>query len=59
MGGIQNLFNCNLKEIFCNLKWAKKKGLKINGEYLNNLGYTDDIILFQKIELSLKKWRMN
>ncbi len=42
-----NLFNCILEEIFHNLKWANK-GLKINGEYLNNLRYADDIIIFAK-----------
>lgn len=37
-------FNCALEEIFKNLDWDKKV-IKINGEYLNNLRFADDVVL--------------
>ncbi len=36
------LFNC--AEIFRNLDW-ENKGIKINGEYLNNLRFADDVVV--------------
>ncbi len=38
------LFNCQL-EVFRTLNWDSK-WIKINGEYLNNLRFAEDIILF-------------
>ena len=44
------LFNSALEEMFKNLKW-EGKGIKINGSYLNNLRFADDIVLISdKIE---------
>lgn len=52
-----NIFNCVLQEIFRKFNW-KEKGIKINGEWLNNLRFADDIVLIGKnieeIELMLK-----
>jgi hypothetical protein len=39
-----NLFNCSLEEVFRNLGW-EEKGIKINGEWLNNLRFADDTVL--------------
>lgn len=41
------LFNCVLEEVFRKLKWSKK-GININGEYLNNIRYADDIVLISE-----------
>ncbi len=38
------LFNCLLEEIFKNLNW-ENRGININGEYLNNLRFADDVII--------------
>ncbi len=38
------LFNCALEEVFRNINW-EGKGVKINGKYLNNLRFADDIVL--------------
>ena len=38
------LFNSALEEVFKNLNW-EKKGININGEYLNNLRFADDVTL--------------
>ncbi len=39
-----NLFNCLLEQIFRKLDWAKK-GIKIDGEYFNNLRFAVDVVL--------------
>lgn len=39
-----NLFNCALEEAMRQLNW-NNKGLRINGEYLNNLRFADDLVL--------------
>ncbi len=39
-----NLFNSVLEEIFRKLDW-EEKGVKINGQWLNNLRFADDIVL--------------
>ncbi len=39
-----NIFNNVLEQVFKNLQW-EDKGLKINGQYLNNLRFADDIVL--------------
>ena len=39
------LFNCVLEDIFRDMDW-NKKGINMNGEYLNNLRYADDVVLF-------------
>ncbi len=39
-----NLFNCVLEEVFRGLNWDGR-GLNINGEYLINLRFADDVIL--------------
>ncbi len=39
-----NLFNAILEEIFRKLEW-EGRGLRINGEYLNNLRFADDVVL--------------
>ncbi len=39
-----NLFNCILEEIFRRLEW-EGKGIKIDGEHLNNLRFADDVVL--------------
>lgn len=38
------LFCCALEEIFRKLKW-ENRGIKINGEFLNNLRFADDVVL--------------
>lgn len=38
------LVNCASEEICRNLNWGKK-GIKINGEFLNNLRFADDVTL--------------
>lgn len=39
-----NLFNSVIQEIFDQLNW-QTQGIKINGEFLNNLRFADDIVL--------------
>ncbi|EYB88784.1 hypothetical protein Y032_0242g3455 [Ancylostoma ceylanicum] len=39
------LFAAVLETIFCNMDWSKK-GININGCYLNHLRYADDIVIF-------------
>ena len=40
------LFTACLKEIFRKLNWEEKEcGIKIDGEYLSNLRFADDILL--------------
>ncbi len=38
------LFNCALNEIVKNLNW-KNKGININGEFLSNLSFADDVVI--------------
>ena len=40
-----NLFNAVIEEIFWELGW-ENVGIKINGRYLNNLRFADDLVLF-------------
>ncbi len=42
---LPNLFNCIIEEGFRNINW-ENKGIKIDGEYLNNLRYAYEAILF-------------
>ncbi len=45
-----NLFNCLLEEVFRQLDW-ERRGIKINGEFLNHLRFADDVVLLtEKIE---------
>ncbi len=39
-----NLFNAVLEEVFGKLGW-EGRGLRINGEHLNNLLFADDVVL--------------
>ena len=39
------LFTATLEDIFRNLEWDNK-GINVNGEYLSNLRFADDIVLF-------------
>ncbi len=39
-----NLFSCVLQEIFRKLQW-NNRGVKIDGRYINNLRFADDIVL--------------
>jgi len=41
------LFNCALEEVFRNLKW-EGKGVNVNGTWLSNLRFADDIVLIAK-----------
>ncbi len=41
------LFYCALEEIFRGLNW-EKNGININGEYLNNLRFAEDVVLIAK-----------
>lgn len=47
-----NIFNCVLEQAFRKVNW-EKKGIRVNGRYLNNLRFADDIVLIsdQLIEL--------
>ncbi len=47
-------FTACLEEIFKRLEWDDI-GLKIDGEYLNNLGFADDIFLLGNSEEDLEK----
>ncbi|CAK1601779.1 unnamed protein product [Parnassius mnemosyne] len=38
------LFNAVLEKNFINMSWSNK-GLRINGRYLNNLRFADDVII--------------
>ncbi|VDO16914.1 unnamed protein product [Brugia timori] len=49
-----NLFNAVLEGIFRNLNW-EGKGLKINGQFLNNLRFADDIVLISNGMNELKE----
>ncbi len=42
-----NLFNCILEKIFRGLNW-EGKGLKINGEWLHNIHFADDVVITAK-----------
>ena len=48
------LFTACLKEVFKNLEW-ENVGININGEYLNNLRFADDIVLFSESWEELQK----
>lgn len=39
-----NLLNCILEEAMRSLDW-KDRGIKINGEFLNNLRFADNVVL--------------
>ncbi len=39
-----NLFNAILEEIFRKLEWEGRV-LRIDGEYLNNLSFADDVVI--------------
>lgn len=42
-----NLFTALLEHIFRQLDW-KNKGINVNGEYLSNLRFADDIVLISE-----------
>lgn len=44
---LSTLFTALLQKVFTNLNW-EDKGIKINGNYLSNLRFADDIVLFTK-----------
>jgi len=48
------LFNCLFEEVFTKLNWTGK-GVNINGEYINNLRFADDIIVIAKNPNELKE----
>lgn len=43
----QNLFTLCLEEIFKKLEW-NRKNIKIRDEHLNNLRFSDDVVLFRE-----------
>lgn len=47
------LFNTCLEELFNNLDW-QNSGLRVNGRYLNNLRFADDVVLIAKSKEELK-----
>lgn len=47
------LFICALEEVFRKLNW-EQKGIKINGEILNNLRFADDVVLIGNNLLEIK-----
>ncbi len=49
-----SLFNCVLEDIFRKLNW-EQKGIKINGEFMNNLRYADGIVLIAQNTKELKE----
>ena len=48
------LFNCVLESVFREMNWVGI-GIHINGKYLNNLRYADDIILIAKSKQELNE----
>ena len=48
------LFTAALENIFRGLDW-ERKGININGSYLNHLGFTDDIIIIAKTPQELQE----
>lgn len=49
-----NLFNAVLEEVFRNLEW-EGRGLKIDGKWLNNLRFADDIVLISENKDEVQK----
>ena len=49
-----NLFNSIIEELVKSLQW-ENEGIKINGRFLNNLRFADDIILLSSNKESLEK----
>ena len=47
------LFTMALEDVFKTLNWSNK-GININGEYLSNLRFADDIVIFVKDEEELR-----
>ncbi len=45
---------CLLKDIFQKMNW-EGKGIKINGEFLNNLRFADDVVLISQDGEELKE----
>jgi len=41
---LSNLFNCTLEEIFRKMK-CENEEMKIDGKYLNNVRFADDVVL--------------
>ena len=48
------LFNCTLESVFREMDWSKK-GINVNGEYMNNLRYADDVVLIATSEEELEE----
>jgi len=48
------IFNCVLEDVFRELDWDKK-GININGEYLSNLRYADDVVLVASTKKELNE----
>lgn len=48
------LFNCALEEVFRTLDWGNI-GVKINGVFLSNLRFADDVVLFSESEQELSE----
>ncbi len=49
-----NLFNSVLEEIFRKMNW-QEMGIKINGEWINNIRFADDVVIIAKDTEELKK----
>ncbi len=49
-----NLFNSVLENIFRNMDW-EGKGIRVDGEYLNNLRFADDVVVITKSLEELKQ----
>lgn len=48
------LFNCVLESVFREIDWSKR-GININGEYLSNLRFADDIVLLSNNKQELEE----
>ncbi len=52
-----NIFNSVLEEVFWKMNW-EEKGIKINGQWMSNLRFADDIVLINQNADELKLMMM-